>query len=237
MEMQSSPLPGCSNYQRNGDETDAPGGKMKSLRPHRKDPSVYCDAALVTLEDLEEHHGRGEHCEKKRVGDPISIMSLGFPIFDEKSETLVSLLQLTKNEGVLERELNLARPKNMCSNQERSVEGNALSIQQLTGIWVIVFGFAICGIMARLLNPMTKKLGEKESMKVKSLIRVDQWGNPTCHDVITKGSKFDMDTKTFESTGIREKQKFQLAGFDATLKPIEWATEEIFSAEQCRIED
>ena len=70
-----------------------------------------------------------------------------------------------------------------------------------------------------------------------SLIRVEQWVNPTCHDVITKGSKFDMDTKTFESTGIREKQKFQLAGFDATLKPIEWATEEIFSAEQCRIED
>jgi len=85
--------------------------KMRSLPPHRKDPSVYCDAALVSLEDLEEYHGRGEHCEKKRVGDPIAIMSLGFPIFDEKSETLVSLLQMTKKRRRIRERVKFGKTK------------------------------------------------------------------------------------------------------------------------------
>jgi len=196
--------------------------EFMSIEPN-KDTSLYCDVALITLEDLEMRHSRGEHCDKARVGDPVAIINYGFPIFDQKVEALISHLQITKNSGVLKKELNAVAPQSICSRFV-SEESNALNIQQLAGIWMFVFCFAIAGIFARKFHPLTKKLDDNRTME--SLIRVDQWGNLAGHEVIVKGCKFDSDEKTFEND-VQPNQKYLMTKFMKSVKSTEEAAYEV----------
>ena len=66
-------------------------GRVFSLMSQSADKnrSLYCDAAISTLEDLEVYQIYGEHCDKSHVGDMLFKQSLGISIFEQKSKALV----------------------------------------------------------------------------------------------------------------------------------------------------
>lgn len=132
--------------------------QMSRSNTRRSNPdSPYCDAAIAPLEDLEVFLRDGKHCDKVAVGDPLTYVQSGLPIFDGVSQGLISLMLNMKNDGIFARELQEARPTSTCPKGSGNGGGgsgdgggdDALSIEELTGIWVISFGFAMLGLVMK----------------------------------------------------------------------------------------
>jgi hypothetical protein len=115
----------------------------------------YCHASIAPLEDLEVLQSEGDYCSLAPVGKPVHYTQTGFPIFDRISPQLVSFLLRLKNDGIMDGELQKSRPASKCVSE--SGEGSALSLSQLTGIWIVSFGFAFIGICASLLAPLWRR--------------------------------------------------------------------------------
>jgi hypothetical protein len=140
-------------------------------KAQNKDP-LYCHAAIAPLEDLEVQKQNGEYCKLSAVGDVVGQVQTGMPVYEGVSAELISLLLKLKNDGVYDKELLAARPESQCAVVERG-EGSALSIQQLTGIWVVSFGFAFVGLVVTFLMPRIERMRKKH---VQSVIGYDQTG-------------------------------------------------------------
>lgn len=140
----------------------------------KRDRSIYCNAALASYEDLQVLHQYGLHCNKSAVGDILAFRDFGVPITTSFSAELMSWFYEMKYEGVLDRHIREATPQSQCLDNEGE-EGIALNVEQLTGIWTVVFGFALVGLMATLLGPIfdTRKFQWAE----RRLARYDQWSN------------------------------------------------------------
>jgi hypothetical protein len=132
----------------------------------------YCHAAIAPLEDLEVEKQNGAFCDLSAVGDVVGQVQTGMPVYEGVSAELISLLLKLKNDGVYDKELLAARPESQCPVVERG-EGSALSIQQLTGIWVVSFGFAFAGLVVTFLMPRIERMRKKH---IQSVIGYDQTG-------------------------------------------------------------
>jgi hypothetical protein len=112
----------------------------------------YCHAALAPREDLEGLQALSAHCDLKILDTPLQYTQTGIPIFEKVSPQLLSLFLRLRNDGVMDEEVIRSRPAPNCV-VDLDGTGSALSMTQLTGIWVISFAFAIFGLLAKFFYP------------------------------------------------------------------------------------
>ena len=132
----------------------------------------YCHVAIAPMEDLEVEQQNGDYCKLRIVGDPVGQVQTGMPVYEGISAELISLLLKLKNDGVYDKEVLAARPESQCPVSGGG-EGSALSIQQLTGIWVVSFGFAFAGLIVTFVSPYVERCKKRH---VQSVIGYDQAG-------------------------------------------------------------
>ena len=189
---------------------------MQSSHGKGEDTSLYCHAAIAKIEDLQIMHRHGKHCDKMKVGDSLGQSMIGIPIYEENSPALSLLFHKLKTDGVMAKSLHAAQPTNQCpvSANNNEGEGSALTIQQLTGVWVITFGFALIGLMTRWClcccgmrsrrkygnGHQKKNDGDCDYVvqKEHKLRRFDQWLNPPSYDVIVDGYTYDSESNAVE---------------------------------------
>jgi len=191
-----------------------------NMRQSHSDPSLYCDAAIASEEDLDTLHRYEKHCNKVKVGDPITYRSLGIPIYDKHADALVSLLHKIKTDGVMTSTLKASRPESQCP--ETGGEGSALNVQQLTGVWVITFSFVLFALLARFVSRPKRHLrckqvendsGGKE--RVLMLYRYDQWGNTPPNTVVVDGYRYDADSDELQEVAVSDNERRPFAqGFN-----------------------
>ncbi|CAB9520799.1 glutamate receptor [Seminavis robusta] len=146
------------------------------MKQDHNDPSLYCDAAFVTLQELEVMHQFGLHCNKTVVGNILTFNTFGMPLGSSIASPMSSWLYKMKYEGLLTQKLNEAQPANQCAAASQQNEGIGLTVQQLTGIWVIVFTFALGGLIAKAVNYYQRR--NKSSSFSQLVWHYDQWGRP-----------------------------------------------------------
>lgn len=135
----------------------------------------YCHAAFAPLEDLEVEQQNGRHCNKTSVGARVGSTQTGIPVNEEKSSQLVSFFLKLKNDGVFDQQLITGQPLPNCPTfDEGGEEGVALNISQLTGIWIVSFGFATAGLLVTWLQP---KIEARRPRTVKPVHQFDQTGH------------------------------------------------------------
>jgi hypothetical protein len=115
------------------------------MRRTPNDPSLYCNAAFAKIEDLQMMHRYGNHCAKTKIGESLGQRMIGIPIFDDHTASLSSLFHKLKGDRVMAKALRAGTPESRCPVTAK--ESSALSPQQLTGVWVITFGFALIGLL------------------------------------------------------------------------------------------
>mmetsp|Transcript_35900 Transcript_35900/g.77969 ORF Transcript_35900/g.77969 Transcript_35900/m.77969 type:complete len:738 (-) Transcript_35900:113-2326(-) len=177
---------------------------FNNMRRVHNDPSQYCNVAIASLEDLEVLHRYGNHCDKIKVGESIAYRSIGIPIYDEHADALVSLLHKQKAEGAMTRALAAAAPSSQCP--ETGGEGSSLTVQQLTGVWVITFSFALIALLANLISRRCRRRNSigGSIRKERALRRFDQWGNPPPYDVVVDGYKYDAEENELQEVSVRD---------------------------------
>ena len=109
--------------------------------------SRYCHVGLALEQDLLAVQSRNCHCNKTIVGSTFGSVALGIPVFDRISKKLLAVLQELKNEG-LWLQLNTREDETpSCEMRDANTEQFALRIPELSGIWVVSFGFAAMGLV------------------------------------------------------------------------------------------
>jgi hypothetical protein len=137
--------------------------------------SKYCHAAFAPMEDLEIEQRNARHCNKTSVGPRVGAVQTGIPVNERRSSELISYFLKMKNDGVFDRELKRGQPQPNCpAFDEGGKEGVALNISQLTGIWIVSFGFAFAGLVVTFLQP---KIRNSRKKRKKPVILYDQNGN------------------------------------------------------------
>jgi len=137
--------------------------------------SRYCHVAIAPAEDLEVEQGRGEYCNLRAAGDTIGQVQIGMPVFERVSAEVTSLFLKMKNDGVLEKMLNVVRPEPNCPLPPGG-DGTALTVQQLSGLWVVAFGFATLGLIVTFTSPWVNSWRQKAQRH--PIVEYDQKGNP-----------------------------------------------------------
>jgi Ligand-gated ion channel len=140
-----------------------------------KSNPTYCHAAIAPLEDLEFLQGFGLHCNKTLVGKPIRSLMLGFPIFQQQNPVLSSHFLSVSSMNIFDKLILEGRPPPQCKNYN-SDSGSSLSLSQLSGIWVVCFGFAIAGVIYTSVERFYEKRFAKRKHKVQQLVKRDQRG-------------------------------------------------------------
>jgi len=170
---------------------------LAMMKRTHNDPSMYCNAAVTKIEDLQVMHRDGKHCDKTKVGESLGQKTIGIPIFDAHATALSSLFHKLKGEGAMEKVLRANTPESQCSVPAE--EHGALDPQHLTGIWVVTFGLALIGLFLRCSISFTRRClhrGGSDGGDVKrdrKLQRYDQWLNPLGYDVIMEGCRLESD--------------------------------------------
>jgi hypothetical protein len=163
---------------------------LEYMRRTHNDGSLYCNAAIAKIEDLQIMHRYARHCDKTRVGESLGQRMIGIPIFDGYAAPLSALFHKMKSDGVMNRALVSASPESQCPVPEE--EGSALSPQQLTGVWMLTFGFAFIALVIKCVYRRRANMacrGEYE----RGLRRYDQWLNPPGNEVVVAGYRFDSE--------------------------------------------
>uniref|UniRef100_A0A7S4UM90 Ionotropic glutamate receptor C-terminal domain-containing protein n=1 Tax=Ditylum brightwellii TaxID=49249 RepID=A0A7S4UM90_9STRA len=166
------------------------------MKQDNKNSDLYCDVAIASLEDLEVLQSYGEHCNKTRIGDVLAHQSNGIPIYSDVSKELISLFHELENDGYMKRALNDAQPESTCP--ERTGEGTALTLQQMTGIWITTCSFALLGLVVKLF--WKNFYHQKGPIKERTIQRYDQWKFPTGHSVIIDGQQFDPGSFVYDTS-------------------------------------
>lgn len=157
----------------------------------------YCHAAIAAPEDLEVRHGDGIHCNKTIVGAQIGSVQMGIPVVESKSAELVSFFLALKNEGVFNKEIRLSRPQRNCPafQDEPAAEGEALNVEQLSGIWIVSGFFGMLGVLVAWLQP---KIEARRKRSYQCVHKFDQLGNKI--NILNKDDEW-IDEKTVERDG------------------------------------
>ena len=135
---------------------------------------LYCHAAFAPLEDLEVEQTRGSHCNKTIIGTRVGQVQTGIPVYEGVSQELISYFLNLKNDGVFDRLIKAAQPSKNCPKPNSGGEGSALSIAQLTGIWIVSFGFALLGLLVTCCQP---RIDRRRKENVQSVHQYDQTGH------------------------------------------------------------
>ena len=191
---------------------------LEQMRRSHDDPSMYCHAAIAKIEDLQIMHNYGKHCDKTKVGDSLGQRIIGIPIFDGSSQSLSALFHKMKSDGVMNTALISATPENQCPVPDE--EGSALSPQQLTGVWILTFGFAVLALIIKFVNRRIARGGSGANKRLacrsrrrdpyydeKGLRRYDQWLNPPGYEVIVSGYRYDSETNELNAAGAEHPQQ------------------------------
>jgi hypothetical protein len=146
----------------------------------------------------------GQFCTLEKSGDGIfGQVQTGIPIFEGVSSELISLFLKLKNDWVYDKEVLTARPESQCQVESRG-EGSALSISQLTGIWVVSFGFAFFGLLVTFLSPLFKRCKTRRSLFIMSLVTINQETASTNLNEATPGSTTRLSTQARSVYSCRE---------------------------------
>lgn len=141
--------------------------------------ALYCHVGLSMEDDLLLLQQDGQHCNKTLPEKTVMEQFWGVPVFDAISDEITTLLLTLTNENILTKLIQDAEPQPQCSGVKITVadETSALNITQLTGIWVVSFGFAIIGLLISYIRPKLKKRQrQRKGHHVHVLHRWDQTG-------------------------------------------------------------
>jgi hypothetical protein len=81
------------------------------MRHTHNDPSLYCNAAIAKIEDLQMMHRYGKHCDKMKIGESLGQRMIEIPIFDDHAASLSSLFHKFKGDGVMAKALRAGTPE------------------------------------------------------------------------------------------------------------------------------
>ncbi|CAB9497408.1 glutamate receptor [Seminavis robusta] len=148
---------------------------LDPLRANR-DPK-YCHAAIAPEEDLDVFASKALHCNKTIVGKPVQMVQTGMPVFENVSPQLISFFLKLQNDGVYDAGLLANKPNSRCTMPGGDDNAVGLTISQLSGIWVVSFGFAFLGLAATFWQTCLKcqNRGEK-TVQMKRVYKRDQRG-------------------------------------------------------------
>jgi len=124
---------------------------LEKLDPVKaKSDKSYCHAAITYDAPLEKHQEEGHHCTLKPVQRLYSTQ-FGMPVASSVSRELTSLVLKLKNEGNYQRHLEQNRPQSRCGlDDAEDNDLSPISIEDLTGMWVVTFGVALVGVLCTL---------------------------------------------------------------------------------------
>jgi Ligand-gated ion channel len=158
----------------------------------------YCRAALAFDQDLQLEQGSGRHCDKVFVGESVGTLDVGIPLFEDVAKELSYLLVSLKNDGFLQLAISNHTPTDRCAiKAELSIltsgeGGKSLTIAELSGIWIVSFGFAISGLLITFFSYVTSK---RKKSSVRSLYRMNQHGE--------RMNRLERDDEWIRQEGIR----------------------------------
>lgn len=134
--------------------------------------SRYCHAALAPLEDLEALHSlpNASHCNLTHISTPVHFSQTGFPVFEGIAPQIMSLFVRLKNEGVMD-QVVINAPESGCPAQPTGEE-IALNLSQLTGIWIVSFGFAAIGLIFTICQPFFVSVRDRNWIRVHKLDQI-----------------------------------------------------------------
>jgi len=93
---------------------------LDHMKKDHNNPSLYCNASIVAMEDIKQMNRDGLHCDKTVVGRPLSYMDKGIPVNKRLSEEIVHHFQMMLNKGTFESILIHAKPEAECSSNVES---------------------------------------------------------------------------------------------------------------------
>jgi len=106
-----------------------------------------CEAAIVGIEEMHAHHGKGEHCTKERVGDPVLEMPWGIPVSEEYVLPLETVISEVFQQGVWGNISAVHEPQTMCSEEMIDSDTESLTPKHLSGAYVLSAVLVATGIL------------------------------------------------------------------------------------------
>lgn len=106
-----------------------------------------CDAAIVGIEEMHAYHGKGEHCTKQRVGDPVLEMPWGIPVSEEYVLPLETVISETFQQGVWGNISAVHEPQSMCYEEMIDSDTGSLTPKHLSGAYVLSAVLVATGII------------------------------------------------------------------------------------------
>jgi hypothetical protein len=92
---------------------DAAKAEKQSHLPYNQ--HTYCHGALGFRQDLEVEWANGNHCDKLLIGDPVGALSMGVPIFEGISKSMMALLYKLKNDALILKLLARGQSQSTCT--------------------------------------------------------------------------------------------------------------------------
>ena len=135
----------------------------------------YCNAALSFTQDLAVLQAQGLFCNLKPVGNSLGETFTGLPISGRVSESVLPLFIQLNNDALYRSLLRDLAPQSVCPVSDADSMNDSLSIGQLSGIWIISFGFAMIGLIVRVACPMLRRRSRK--VWVEPVLGYDQFFN------------------------------------------------------------
>jgi Ligand-gated ion channel len=179
------------------------------LDPYRaQHDDRYCHAAIARMEDLQVLQSTAKHCNKTAVGQPLRSIPLGFPVYEKVRPALSAFVSILRNEGLYDKAMIAYQPRIRCSEYLQN-EGSALGVSQLSGIWVISFGFAALGLLYAFsewayrkiyklnytVEPIHKR--DQKGVRMESFLKEPSWLSTRFDSSIkTSGNLLDNSTST-----------------------------------------
>lgn len=112
-----------------------------------EDRERFCEAAFIINEDLVAMQGEELHCNKTMIGTSLLVQSYGFPMSPVNFDSLWAIFQDQYNEGWYDRAAETYKPSNQCDNLNAQAKTSVLSIEEMAGLWIGTFAFAIAGVI------------------------------------------------------------------------------------------
>jgi hypothetical protein len=135
----------------------------------------YCHAALTFTQDLDVYRAQGLLCDLQPVGEALAQSFTGLPISGRVSASVLPLFAQLNNDALYRTLLRENAPRNVCPVIS-DIPNYSIDIKQLSGIWIISFGFSILGLIMTMFRPVLKQRKMKQA-RVKPVLGYDQFGN------------------------------------------------------------
>lgn len=140
--MLANPSDGLAGFKSRSSVLDA----MKDMvLPEERE--MHCEAAIVLKEDIMAMQAEGLHCNKTMIGGSIGIRSFALPISPQYFESVWAIFQDQYNQGVFDNAARRAIPIKECPDLNKKGSSVTLSMDQMIGVWLGTFAFAVAGIM------------------------------------------------------------------------------------------